>query len=88
MVFSFVVNARHNFKISDHMLLRLFSFSVVCLIGFFAGYGVILAAQAAGLDANMGKIASLPVVFIMQYVLNSRITFRKAKAPSAPEGAV
>lgn len=87
VLFSFLVNARHNFKTNDHMLLRLLSFSTVCLIGFFAGYGVIEAARAMGVDSNIGKIASLPVVFIIQFVLNSRITFRKAKAPAASKGA-
>jgi putative flippase GtrA len=83
VLFSFVINARHNFKTNDYMLLRLVSFSLVCLLGFFAGYGVIEAARSLGVDSNIGKIASLPVVFILQYVLNSRITFRKAKARSA-----
>jgi putative flippase GtrA len=80
VLFSFVINARHNFKTNDHMLLRLFSFSVVCSIGFLAGYGVIMAVESAGAGGNIGKLASLPVVFILQYLLNSRITFRKAKA--------
>lgn len=83
VLFSFLINARHNFKISDHMWLRLTSFSIVCLIGFFVGYGVIEAVGAAGVDANIGKLASLPVVFVLQYVLNSRITFRKAKTQTA-----
>jgi len=83
VLFSFVINARHNFKTSDHMLLRLFSFSAVCLLGFLVGYGVIEAAKTAGLNPNIGKVLSLPVVFILQYALNSRITFRKAKARSA-----
>lgn len=83
VLFSFIVNARHNFKIADHMWLRLFSFSVVCLIGFFVGYAVIEAVRGAGAGANIGKIASLPVVFVLQYVLNSRVTFRKAKAQTA-----
>lgn len=80
VLFSFAVNARHNFKINDHILLRLLSFSVVCLIGFLAGYGVIATAGSIGIGANLGKLASLPVVFILQYMLNSRITFRKAGA--------
>jgi hypothetical protein len=29
---------------------------------------------------NIGKLVSLPVVFILQYVLNSRITFRSGQA--------
>lgn len=80
VLFSFAINARHNFKTNDYILLRLLSFSVVCLIGFLVGYGVIVAAGSVGFGANLGKLASLPVVFILQYMLNSRITFRKAGA--------
>lgn len=80
VLFSFFVNARHNFRTSDLMALRLFSFVVVCLIGYLAGYGIIAAAAAAGLGENVGKILSLPVVFLIQYGLNSRITFRRVAA--------
>ncbi len=79
VLFSFIVNARHNFKTSDHMALRLFSFVVVCTIGYMSGFGVIQRAAQQGIDANIGKIISLPVVFALQYVLNSRITFYKPR---------
>jgi putative flippase GtrA len=80
---SFFVNARHNFHTDDHMALRLLSFVLVCSLGYLAGFGVISAASNLGLGANAGKILSLPVVFVVQFVLNSRITFRK----SGPKGA-
>jgi putative flippase GtrA len=80
VLFSFFVNARHNFRTSDHMALRLLSFATVCLIGYLAGYAVIAAAAGAGLGENVGKILSLPVVFLIQYLLNSRITFRRVAA--------
>jgi dolichol-phosphate mannosyltransferase len=79
VLFSFIVNARHNFKTADHMALRLFSFVVVCTIGYMSGFGVIELARQQGIDANIGKIISLPVVFALQYVLNSRITFYKPR---------
>ncbi|MEL6569013.1 MAG: GtrA family protein [Pseudomonadota bacterium] len=86
VIFSFVVNARHNFKTEDHGLLRFISFCIVCTIGYAAGYGVIVAVQQffadPDLGGNIGKLASLPVVFIIQYVLNSKITFRPA-SPAA-----
>ena len=82
VLFSFVVNARHNFRTVDYPMLRLFSFVVVCTIGYVSGYAVIEAAIAFGSDANIGKIVSLPVVFAIQYILNSKITFRKA--PRSP----
>lgn len=87
VVFSFVVNARHNFKTSDHALVRFISFCIVCIIGYGAGYGVIVGVQQMFADpqlgANIGKLVSLPVVFVIQYLLNSRITFRKVARPAA-----
>jgi len=83
VIFSFTLNARHNFKTTDHTMLRFLSFVFVCLIGYLAGYGVILLVakgfEDPVLGANIGKIVSLPVVFILQYVLNSRVTFRVAQ---------
>lgn len=83
VLFSFVINARHNFKTEDYYFLRMASFFIVCIIGYAAGYAVILAVQSAfadaALGANIGKIASLPVVFIIQYIMNSKITFRPAR---------
>ncbi len=80
VLFSFVVNARHNFRTTDHVWLRLLSFALVCLVGYACGYAVIEAAMAVGFGANVGKVLSLPVVFIVQYILNSRITFRRRVA--------
>jgi putative flippase GtrA len=83
VLFSFVVNARHNFRVSDHLALRLLSFVAVCVVGYVAGYGVIVAAVWAGASATVGKILSLPVVFAVQYILNSRITFRGSSGRAA-----
>ncbi len=84
VVFSFLVNARHNFKTTDHTALRFLSFCIVCTIGYAVGYGVIVLTQnfveLQALAANVGKILSLPVVFVVQFILNSRITFRKTAA--------
>lgn len=83
VVFSFVVNARHNFKTNDHAVKRFISFCIVCTIGYLAGFAVIVSVQQLfaneAVGANIGKIVSLPLVFIIQYILNSKITFRKTK---------
>lgn len=79
VLFSFTVNARHNFRTADHIALRLMSFVVVCTIGYLSGFGVIELCRQQGIDANAGKVISLPVVFALQYVLNSRITFYKRR---------
>jgi putative flippase GtrA len=87
VLFSFVVNARHNFKTTDHTALRLISFVIVCTIGYAAGFAVIELCRAIGLGANLGKVVSLPVVFVLQYVLNSRITFYKPDSRPGAESA-
>lgn len=83
ILFSFFVNARHNFRTNDHMALRLISFVTVCVIGYLVGYAIIETAAAVGAGENLGKIVSLPVVFVIQYLLNSRITFRRG-TPAVP----
>ena len=83
VLFSFVVNARHNFRVRDHIALRLLSFMAVCVVGYLAGYGVIVAAVWAGAGATVGKFLSLPVVFVVQYILNSKITFRGSSGRAA-----
>jgi putative flippase GtrA len=77
VVFSFFANARHNFGTTDLWMLRMAIFAVVCTIGYAVGYFVIAIAVSSGFGANIGKILSLPMVFLTQYFLNSRITFRK-----------
>ena len=77
VLFSFTTNARHNFKTNDYWALRMALFCLVCTIGYAVGYMVIQATVTAGFSANIGKILSLPLVFATQYLLNSRITFRK-----------
>ncbi len=79
VLFSFTVNSRHNFYTADHILLRLTSFAIVATIGYAAGYGIIELCRSVGLGANLGK-TPLPVVFALQYLLNSRITFYKKKS--------
>lgn len=94
ILYSFTINARHNFKVQDHLVVRLISFFTVCGIGYIVGYGVILAVKniivGAGhgeiMAANLGKFASLPVVFALQYILNSRVTFRKARYQAMSQG--
>lgn len=87
VLFSFTVNARHNFYTADHVVLRLISFALVATIGYAVGYGIIELCRSIELGANWGKILSLPAVFLLQYTLNSRITFYKKK-PIRESGAL
>lgn len=79
VVFSFTCNAVHNFRTTDLIPLRFASFITVAFIGYLVGVTVIATAhEGLGLDANAAKVLSLPLVFVVQYLLNSRLSFRKA----------
>ncbi|TKB67907.1 MAG: glycosyltransferase family 2 protein [Nitrospira sp.] len=88
VLFSFTLNARHNFHTVDHIVWRLTSFAIVATIGYAAGYGIIELCRSIGLGANFGKILSLPVVFVLQYFLNSRITFKKTSVVDSDSAGV
>ncbi len=77
VVWSFVLNATINFKTTDVILARLASFSIVSGIGFAASQLIIWGVEGAGLSGLVAKLISLPIVFILQYLLNTRLTFRE-----------
>ena len=76
-LFSFTVNSLYNFKKSDKVFLRLLSFIMVITVGYFAGlYLILFLINFVGIEAVVSKLISLPVVFLIQYFLNSSISFR------------
>lgn len=79
-IYSFTCNAFLNFKTTDRLLWRFLSFSVVVFLGYLLGAGVIwLIEQLTPFGGTVGKIVSLPLVFIFQFYLNSKISFRASK---------
>jgi len=76
-IFSFTLNAYLNFKKTDKLALRLASFSIVVGIGYLLGVAIIwvfdVYFQTGG---TIGKFVSLPFVFLIQFFLNSKISFR------------
>lgn len=78
VLWSFSLNAFFNFKTTDRLVARFASFSTVSFVGYLVGLLVIwLAVGAADLGGTVAKIVSLPIVFVTQYLLNSRISFRE-----------
>lgn len=78
---SFVGNARFNFRTTDRLPRRAASFAVVVALGYAFGALVIwLVETYTSLGGTVGKLASLPLVFALQFALNSRISFRKHHA--------
>lgn len=77
-VYAFLLNARFNFKQTDRFLLRFLSYT------FVSGVGLLISALMLwllnvkmGFDGNVIKILSLPIVFVVQYILNKKVTFQK-----------
>lgn len=79
VVWSFTLNATINFKTTDVILARLASFTVVSGIGFIASLLIIWGVEGLGQPGLVAKLVSLPIVFLLQYFLNSRLTFRDQK---------
>ena len=78
VVWSFALNARFNFEVSDRLLMRFASFAAVSAVGWLVGLGVIAAALVLlTSSAVLAKVISLPFVFVTQFGLNRAITFRE-----------
>ena len=76
-IFSFSVNAYLNFKKSDFLFYRFVSFSIVVVIGYLLGVLIIFIIDTVlQLGGTIGKLVSLPFVVMLQFYLNSKITFR------------
>ena len=76
-LFSFASNSLYNFKKSDKVFLRLISFILVIIFGYFSGiYLILLLVNFFEITAVIAKLLSLPIVFLIQYFLNSSISFR------------
>ena len=65
MVYSFLMNAHFNFKTTSNLLPRFISFMGVTGVGFLISTAIIWLL--------------LPAVFIVQFLLNSRLTFKGTK---------
>jgi len=77
-LFSFFCNSYFNFKKSDSLFLRLLSFMIVVLVGYWLGLAIIyIGVEYTLLSATQSKVLSLPFVFFSQYFLNSKFSFRK-----------
>jgi len=77
-LFSFLCNAYFNFKKSDFLFLRLLSFMMAALVGYWLGLVIIyIGVEHTLLSATQSKVLSLPFVFFSQYFLNSKFSFGK-----------
>ena len=76
-IFSFLANAYLNFKKTDFLFYRFGSFAIVIGMGYLLGVLIIfIIDNVLQLGGTIGKLVSLPFVVLLQFYLNSKITFR------------
>lgn len=75
-IFSFCLNTFYNFKKTNHLIIRFISFLLVVVFGYFAGiFIILLSINFLELNGLISKVVSLPIVFLLQFFLNSKISF-------------
>lgn len=80
MIYSFLMNAFFNFRTRTGLLKRFLSFGVVTGIGFLVSSLMLwIMSEIIGLNSVLVKNLTLPVVFIVQFTLNSKFTFKESK---------
>lgn len=73
---NFVLNARFTFERRDRLVVRFLRFYAVGLTGIALTNLLFLAfTDGLGIDANLIKAASLPLVLALQFVLNRKWSF-------------
>ncbi|MEV2212811.1 GtrA family protein [Streptomyces sp. NPDC050997] len=73
---NFVLNALFTFERRDRIVLRLLRFYAVGLTGVVLTYLLFLVfTDGLGIDANLVKAGSLPLVLALQFVLNRKWSF-------------
>ncbi len=72
---SFTFNTLFNFRTRDRLLTRFARFYLVGMGGIALTSLMLALAGVAGLDPNLVKLASLPLVLIFQYSVNTRWSF-------------
>lgn len=83
---SFALNRTITFKVYDAPLRRLATFIGVACIGYLSSAATLwLLVERFSLPALNAKIVSLVVVVIVQFSLNSIVTFRPSQPPARPQ---
>ena len=76
-VYSFILNAYFNFKKTDRMAVRFFSFTLASALGFTISSAILwINGETLGIDDVVVKGITLPVVVFSQYLFNKLITFK------------
>ncbi len=75
--YSFTLNTLFNFKKKDKLQQRFLLFFGISMVGMLVSTGMLwLFSTIMGADANIVKVISLPIILILQYSFNKKITFK------------
>ncbi|MDA3645998.1 GtrA family protein [Saccharopolyspora indica] len=73
---NFVLNALFNFRKRDRILVRFLRFYAVGVAGIGLTFALLQVFSGwLGIDPNLVKAASLPIVLIVQYTINKKWSF-------------
>lgn len=74
---SFILNRQFNFKVKDHTGQRFLSFYTIGLIGLVISSGLLYVfVDCLSLNKIIAKIITIVLVALIQFILNSRVTFK------------
>jgi putative flippase GtrA len=74
---NFLLNSYLNFRKSDGLLRRFVRFYTVGLLGLgLVAVLLVVFHSWLGVDANIVKVASLPIVAVLQFLVNKRWSFK------------
>jgi putative flippase GtrA len=84
-IWAFALNSIYNFATTDNVVLRFLSYAMVSASGLAISASAMgVFVESLGFDANVVKVLSLPVIFIVQYKLNRHVTFRPSVKQANP----
>lgn len=77
---NFILNARLNFKVEDKKAIRYLSFLSIACIGMLCSSTIIfICVSRFELSSTAGKGISIFIVTLIQFTLNTLITFRRKR---------
>ena len=75
---TFILNLFFNFKTFDNIIRRFVAYYGIGLSGLtFQAFGIWVLHAVVGIDEVVTKVLLLPFILVIQYTLNSRISFRR-----------
>ena len=74
---NFFLNTYFNFKKSDKLLKRWAFFCIIGVVGIFVSDILLnLFYEGLGLDVNISKLITIPIIATLQFILHKLITYK------------